>query len=310
MRVCYLIQSHRNPEQINRLIKTIKQISPNSFIIVSHDFSSSNLNLEVLNDLQNVKVIPGLGGRGNFSIIHGYMNAVSWLFQNNIDFDWLINLSGQDYPTQHLSQMHNLLAETRYDGFLEYFNVLSPESHWSIREGYSRYFYKYQQLPSIAKLPDWGKDLLAPVKILNYIQPFVRLNIAFGMFGVKSSTPFNEDFICYGGSFFCTLSKRCVEYLYKFYLLRPDIVSFYEGVNVPEESFLQTVLLNSGLFNLCNDNKVYIDFSGSRNGRPRLLTADDFGMIAQSQSYFARKFDLNKDSKVLDLLDSNILSAI
>ncbi|MUG96097.1 N-acetylglucosaminyltransferase [Scytonema sp. UIC 10036] len=310
MRVCYLIQSHRNPQQINRLIDTIKHTSPNSFIIVSHDFSSSNLNLEVLNDLSNVKVIPGLGGRGNFSIIHGYMNAVSWLFKNNIDFDWLINLSGQDYPTQDLSQMHHLLAQTKYDGFLEYFKVLSPESHWSIREGYSRYFYKYQQLPSIAKLPDWGKDLLAPVKIINYIQPFVRLNIAFGMFGVKNSTPFNKDFICYGGSFFCTLSKKCVEYLYKFYLLRSDIVNFYEGVNVPEESFLQTVLLNSGLFNLCNDNKVYIDFSGSRNGRPRLLTKDDYGTIVQSQSYFARKFDLNQDSKVLDLLDGKIFSAI
>jgi Core-2/I-Branching enzyme len=306
--ICYLIQSHKSPEQIYRLVRTIKKSCPDAFIILSHDFSISNLDVARLKDLSGVEVIPGLGGRGDFSIVQGYLNAVGWLFSNNINFDWLTNLSGQDYPTKPLLQIQRFLAETHYDGFLEYFKVFSEESHWSLREGTTRYLYQYQKLKSLSKLPEWLKELSAPVKIINYIQPYFRLNLAYGMVGVRSSAPFNENFICYGGSFFSTLSRKCIEYLYDFYQSHSDIVNYFKGVCVADESFIQTVLVNSRLFNLCDDNKFYFDFSGTRNGRPRLLTTDDYSSIVQSHAHFARKFDVSKDSKILDLLDNIIFS--
>ncbi|GAB1542692.1 beta-1,6-N-acetylglucosaminyltransferase [Scytonema sp. NUACC21] len=307
MRVCYLIQSHKNPEQIYRLINTIKKSSPDSLVLVSHDFSCSDLDVAKLNHLLEVQVISGLGGRGDFSIVQGYLDAVNWLLSQNISFDWLTNISGQDYPTKPLSQVKTFLAGTQYDGFLEYFKVFSKESHWSLREGYNRYFYKYQKIKSLSELPEWAKGLVTPVKIINYVQPFFRLNPAYGMVGVRSSVPFDENFICYGGSFFCTLSGKCVKYLYEFYQSHPEIIDYYRGVGVSDESFIQTVLVNSGLFNLCNDNKFYFDFSRTRNGRPRLLTTDDYLPIVQSNAHFARKFDANEDSKILDLLDEIVL---
>ncbi|GAA6614598.1 beta-1,6-N-acetylglucosaminyltransferase [Scytonema sp. NUACC26] len=308
MRVCYLIQSHKNPEQIYRLVNTIKKTSPESIIIVSHDFSSSQLDEKQLNHLPEVYLVSGLGGRGNFSIIEGYLNAIDWLFKNKIEFDWLTNLSGQDYPTQHLSEINNFLSNTYYEGFLEYFKVFSTESHWSLREGYTRYLYKYHKIKFIAQLPDRVKDWLAPIKIINYVQPFLRINIAFGMIGLKRKPIFKENLVCYGGSFFCTLSKKCIEYLYNFSKSNRNIIDYYQEVNVPEESFLQTVLINSHLFKLCNDNKFYIDFTGTRNGRPRLLSTEDYASIVKSDTYFARKFDLDKDRQILDLLDNRILS--
>ncbi|MUH00167.1 N-acetylglucosaminyltransferase [Scytonema sp. UIC 10036] len=310
MRVCYLIQSHKNSEQIYRLVKTIKQSSPDSFVLVSHDVSVSNLDTATLKNLSGVQIVPGLGGRGDFSIVQGYLDAVGWLFSQNIAFDWLTNLSGQDYPTRSLSQVKNFLATTQYDGFLEYFNVFSQESHWSQREGYTRYFYKYQKLKYLSTLPEWAKEIVTPIKIVNYLQPFFRLNAAYGMFGVRSSVPFNENFVCYGGSFFCTLSRQCIEYLYEFYRTRLEIVNYYKGVGVSDESFIQTVLVNSGLFNLCNDNKFYFDFSETRNGRPRLLTTDDYLSIIQNNAHFARKFDMSLDTKILDLLDEIVLEKI
>jgi len=32
--------------------------------------------------------------------MQGYLDALDWLFSHQIDFDWLINITGQDYPTQ------------------------------------------------------------------------------------------------------------------------------------------------------------------------------------------------------------------
>ncbi|MEC4813033.1 MAG: beta-1,6-N-acetylglucosaminyltransferase [Scytonema sp. PMC 1069.18] len=308
MRVCYLIQSHKNPEQIYRLVRTIKTSCPDSFIVLSHDFSGSDLDVARLKDLSGIEVIPGVGGRGDFSIVQGYLDAIGWLLRQNISFDWLINLSGQDYPTQPLSQIKKFLAETHYDGFLEYFKVFSDESHWTLREGYTRYLYQYRKLKSLSQLPEWLKELSTPVKIINYIQPYFRLNLAYGMVGVRSTAPFDENFICYGGSFFGTLSRKCVEYLYDFYQCHPSVVSYYRGVSVSDESFIQTVLVNSRLFNLCDDNKFYFDFSGTRNGRPRLLTTNDYVSIVQSHAHFARKFDVSKDSKILDLFDGKIFA--
>ncbi len=305
MKVCYLLQTHRSPEQIYRLVHTIKKSSPDSEVLVSHDFTNCNLDDSGLQNLSGVHLIPGKGGRGDFSIVQGYLDAVDWLLSHQIEFDWLINLSGQDYPIQPLSEIEQFLAQTSYDGFLEYFEVFSKESHWSIREGYTRYLYRYSKLGF--ELTEWQRQVLTPLKILNYIQPFFRINIAYDLIGFKTSTPFNDKFICYGGSYFCTLSRQCIQYLYEFYQSNPEIVEYYRHVCVSDESFIQTVLMNSRLFNLCNDGKRYFDFSKTKNGRPLVLTTSDYPSLVKSNAHFARKFDVTQDSKILDLLDTKIL---
>lgn len=307
MKVCYLLQTHRNPDQIYHLVRTIKKLSPHSQILISHDVSGCHLDKSALETFAGVRVLFSQGGRGDFSIVQAYLDAVAWLLARNIDFDWLINLTGQDYPIQPLSQIENFLAETSYDGFLEYFEVFSNQSHWSIQQGYSRYCYQYKQF--FKNLPQWQKQLLKPLKILNYFQPFFRLNFSYTVaIGMKTSTPFNKNFICYGGSFFCTLSRKCVEYLYEFYRTNPDIVNYYKGVDVSDESFIQTVLVNSKIFNLCNDCKRYFDFSKTRDGHPGILTTKDYPALIESNMHFARKFDIIRDSKILELLDRRMES--
>lgn len=305
MKVCYLLQTHKNQEQIARLVRIIKKSSPGSEVLVSHDFTSCNLDSSVLQNLSGVHVIPGEGGRGDFSIVQGYLDAVEWLLSCQIEFDWLINISGQDYPIQPLAKIENFLAQTNYDGFLEYFKVFSKQSHWSMREGQTRYLYRYQKLGF--ELTEWQRKILTPLKIINYIQPFFRVNLAYDLIGVRASAPFNDNFVCYGGSYFCTLSRKCIQYIYEFSQSQPEIVDYYRRVCVSDESFIQTVLINCRLFNLCNDSKRYFDFSKTRNGRPQTLRTKDYPALVESNAHFARKFDVAQDSKVLDLLDTIIL---
>ncbi len=309
MKFCYIIQTHKNPEQIYRLIKIIKMSSPEAYILVSHNFTSCNLDVTNLQNLPDVKVLAGKGGRGDFSTGQRYLDAIDWLLSHNIEFDWLINLTGQDYPTQPLSQIESFLAETTYDGFIEYFEVFSKQSHWSIREAYRRYFYRYYKL--LHDLPNWQKKLLKPLQIINYVQPFYQINFSYGLaIGIKTSTPFQENFICYGGSFFNTISKKCVQYLHDFIKSNPDVLDYYKNALIGDESLIQTVLVNSQLFNFCNDSKRYVDFSKSRNGHPRILTKDDYPSLVQSHIHFARKFDMTQDSKILDLLDTRIMQSL
>jgi Core-2/I-Branching enzyme len=305
MKICYLIQSHINPEQIYRLIDIIQKSSPETEVIVSHNFSGCELDVTNLQK-SGIKVLTGKGGRGDFVVLQSYLDAIKWLIDNQINYDWLIYLSGQDYPIKPISNIENFLAETNYDGFIEYFHIFSAESHWSIKEATSRYLFRYKKINYLTKLPNWINKLFTPVKIINYLQPFVRINLAYNMLGVRASSLLSEDLVLYGGSLFTTLSRKCVEYLHQFCQSHPEVVEYYKGVCVPDESFLQTILVNSGLFNLCNDNKRYYDFSQTRNGRPATLTTNDYNAIMQSEAHFARKIDMCKDSKILDILDKEI----
>ena len=316
MKVLYFIQTHRNPEQIYRLVQTIKKSSPASHILISHDFTSCNLDTTPFRNLSGVEVLKlsGKGGRGDFSMLQGYLDAVDWLFTHNTDFDWLVNLSGQDYPTQPLPLMEKFLAETKYDGFLNYFEALSDSEHnpWGIRESCNRYLYQYWRSGvyiSANSLP--GKMLNRLGLVIEKVQPFIRIGLLLDgfMVGVRAnSTPFNEKYLCYGGSYFHTLSSKCVKFLYNFSQQNAGLVSFYKKTFVPVESFIPTVLVNSRLFSLCNDNKRYIDFSICENGSPRTLTFEDYPALIKDNIHFARKFDPAQDSRILDMLDARILN--
>jgi hypothetical protein len=308
MKICYLIQTHQNPEQIYRLIKTIQTSGTDNQIIISHDFTSCNLDTISL-EKNNIKVLNGKGGRGNFTSVQSYLNAIKWLVENQIEYDWLIYLSGQDYPIKPIAEIEHFLSTTDYDGFMEYFNVFSLLSHWSIQEGQSRYLFKYQPIESLKNVPNWLKQLFIPIKIINYLQPFFRINLAYEMFGIRRKSLFNKDFLCYGGSFFTTLSRKCVEYLDAFCQKHPEVVEYYQEVCVSDESFLQTILVNSKKFKLCNENKLYFDFSKTQNGRPKVLSISDYNSILQSDAHFARKFDITQDRIILDILDENIAKA-
>ncbi len=305
MKICYLIMSHKNPEQIYRLIRTIKQFNPNSHILLSHDPRNCSLDVSMLQKFYGVYVQFATAERGDFSLVDNYLSGINWLLNNNIDFDWLIKLSGQDYPVQPLSEIEYLLSTTKYDGFLEFFKVFSPESCWGMREGSNRYLYQYKKIP--ISLPKWIISMLKITKIINYLQNWFLINFEFGLrFGIKAKPIFDDDFHCYGGLFFTILSKKCLEYLDDFSKINSHVIEYYQNVLLPEESFIQTVLVNSNRFNLYNQCKHYVDFSNSTHGHPAILTVKDYDAMTQKKYYFARKFDINVDSKILDMLDQKI----
>ncbi|WP_233787687.1 beta-1,6-N-acetylglucosaminyltransferase [Dulcicalothrix desertica] len=259
-----------------------------------------------LKEYSEIHLFNVITGRGDFSILREYLSTVKWILSNNLEFDWFVNLTGQDYPTQPISELENLLSRTSYDAYIQYFKVFSKEALWNIRQGCDRYLYKYYTLSKI--LPKWFLSLLKPLKFLNYLQPVLRIHFFYGlMIGSRVKSPFNDEFICYGGSYFCILSKKCLKYIHDFTQKHPDLLEHYKYVINPEESFIHTVLVNNQLFKLSNESKHYIDFSQSRYGSPATLTKDDYTLIQQNKYYFARKFDMNTDSTILDILDQTML---
>ncbi len=309
MKVLYLIQTYKNPAQIKRLVSTIKRLSPNSQILITHDSNSPPLNSQEFTSISGLYLISNPGGRGDFFTVQSCLDALKWSFVHQIEFDWIVNLSGQCYPTQPLAAFEQFLAETQFDGFLEYRDVLSENGYYGLRESLERYFYQYWHSGIHLDKP-WQKALIKPIRVLvNNSQPFLKLTTSYQVsWGIRNfRDTFNVEFKCFGGSLYKILSRKCAQYLQETAEKRVDLVDYYKKTIAPEESFMQTVLANSKLFNLCDKNYFYMDWNNSKHGRPKILTMEDYPILTESKDiYFARKFDPAVDNEILDRLDSHL----
>jgi hypothetical protein len=306
MRVCYLIQTHKEPIQVCRLVSRIKKVSFHCFILISHDYSSCDFPSSLLDSFSNVALIPktARGFRSDFSLVQAYLDSISWLLENEINFDWLVNLSGQDYPIKSPRELEEMLAHRKDDGLTEYFEVLSSESPWG-KQGKERYYYQYWRSSFQPHL--WQKLILKPIEILiNKLQPWVRMNLAYGLsIGIKAKkTPFHQNFRCYGGSFFHVFSYRSIMYLHHHAQKNPSLISYYRRTLNPDESYITTVLINANELNICNYQWMYVDFSQTKLGHPQTFSKKDYPKLIKAEGYFARKFD--EKSEIFDLLDHHI----
>ncbi len=98
-----------------------------------------------------------------------------------------------------------------------------------------------------------------------------------------------------------------MNYILEYVSKNPELKRFYKYSWAPDEMFFQTILMNSSLkSDIINDNKRYIDWEKKNVPLPAILTEKDFDKILMSDKLFARKFDINIDKKILDLIDKEI----
>lgn len=312
-KVLYLIASHTNPEQVVRLVKTIKTGSPESQIVIHHDYSSSHLDSTAFEPMSNVHIledyVPVVWG--DFSMVKMELHCINWLIARSLEFDWLVFLSGQDYPIEPITQIEKSLQETEYDGFMEYFLAEDPPEppteyglRWLKTTGRDRFFYHYYKLPS----PAIVKSLVFRLsRIAHQWQSLLRFVIDRNgaHIGIRCfSTPFTSNFQCYAGSQWYTLSYCCIQYIHDFVQRNPAFVEYYQKTIIPDESFFQTILLNEPKLKIFNDNKRYI--SWTPQSTPDILGVQNFNPLIASNKHFARKFNSQVDAGVLELLDRHL----
>jgi hypothetical protein len=308
----FLIQSHKDPAQLARLARVLRQGCPDSAVLISHDRRATPL--PAFGD-PNVHVIDGQGGRGDFSIVAGYLAALRFA-RDHLDYDWVTNLSGQDYPVSSLAAFAEELASADHDGFLHHFDALAQDADamqpmaWPRGHGDARYSFRYRKLKDRLSLAERAALKLPRVALERFDAPF-RINTAYGLqIGRRArATPFSPHFRCYAGSYWHTIRRRCADYLLDFADAQPQVVDYLRDVLIPDECFVQTVLANEPRFRFVNDNRRYYDMRGSRRGHPKALTEADAADFLGKRYVFARKFDAPNDA-LFDRLDRRALASI
>jgi hypothetical protein len=73
-----------------------------------------------------------------------------------------------------------------------------------------------------------------------------------------------------------------------------------------DESMVATIVCNSPSLRVANRDVTYTRWTSRRSGHPDIFQAADFPELMAVPQYFARKFDIHRDARILDALDQFI----
>lgn len=303
VRVAYLVQSHRGVDQLDRLVGRLTELDPACVVHVSHDRSGAP-GAERLARHPRTSVSLDAGGRGRFHNVGRWLAAAAAVLP--ADPDYVVTLSGQDYPVRPPAELHAALAASP-DGFLEHFPVFDDRSSWPVREGRTRYRFRWYDGPAVGPA---AKRRLHALQAVNRVQPLVRVNVAYDRVRVaRRGRGLPADLTCWGGSMFTSLSRRAVEHVLHVAQHRPDVMAWARSSLVIEEAFFQTILLSDGRFSFDPSSRRYYRFSAGNLGSPAVLGPADIPDAVASGCFFARKLDLETHPAALDAADAALVAA-
>ncbi len=283
MRIAYIILANRFPEQLLRLISRLNSNLSEFFIHIDRKADDA-VYAQIVDGtahLANVHLLKQyVCYWGGFGHIQASLEGIKQIAVAGVPFDYTILLTGQDYPIKSNTEIESFLKQQGGRTFIDHFPMPAP--HW---DG-----------GGLQRIACWH------VRWRNACFSFPRDPGSF------LHRRFPRGLQPFGGSSYWCLSRACVAYIHDFVLRREGFVRFFKYVDVPDEIFYQTILLNSPLAStLVNDDLRYIEWRDPQSSSPAVLTSRDLEKIQASPKLYARKFDLNVDPNVLDLIDSMIL---
>ena len=321
MKIAFLILNHREPPQLVRLLTALRSQLPDSPIVVHHDVFHNEIPSALIESIGNVHLLTS-GKRvtwGDFSLVDVCSWSLRWMHEN-IEFDWIVLLSAQDYPIKPLANLADDLARNGADAVIG----TTPISQLPLfKRMHMRRRYLYRYRPVSVNQPKWlprrVPDLLhriggVAILALNNVQPLVKIyrldGSSYRIGWRASNTPFDRNWPCWYGSQWFALSRRAFEYALDYMVDHPEHVNYYRGTLVPDESVLATIINNAPNLRVANGEVTYTRWANSTISHPDIFRTADFSVLAAAPQYFARKFDIDVDSGILDSLDEFMRQAV
>jgi hypothetical protein len=299
MTVAYCIAAHSRPSQCLRLIRRLLDDDPECCVVLHYDQRHSNFDIRHV-PRDRVLVVPERAVYwGSIRVVDLYTEMFTLAVAEGCSF--VVMLSGQDYP---LRQVASLEAElSAYDVWAHTKPLFADDGSCDWAEGRRRYSYQWWHVDNPPRALRGAERVLTKAfrvpasRSEPPLPPMVRMRQGEQIWwGARSRGP---GVPIYTGSMWMSLSARAVEVISS---CPQRVASFFRRVPVPDESFLHTVLRNATGLTFAPGDARYIRWTEG-DAHPEMLTVGDLDSMIASGTHFARKFDEDVDSSVLDRLD-------
>lgn len=277
MKIAYFIMAHHKPDQLQRLLQAI--YSPQHLYLIHVDSKADAYLHDMVSffaeNNDNIKLLTSRSVRwAAWSQVQLELDAIRELLHLDREWDYYVNLSGQDFPLVKQEQIEQLLQGSTA-------NYVRIETMPPVEKNVRQNFYWIEDMGQIKRM---GEREPFESYFASHMKPvsgssWKMITRSFAHFAVHS-----------------TFSYELQEYCR--YCLAPD------------EMFFQ-LLLNNSDYVMTHNNMLhrYFEMEAMQEGgmsRPRILTSIDLEKLLQSGSLFARKFDDAVDSEIFTLLEKHL----
>lgn len=277
MKIAYLILAHTNPRHVRRMVETLSCEDSSFFIHIDN-----KIDIGLFSEIRGANVYF-LKDRltifwAEYSLVEATLRLIQAALNSAPAPDYLVLLSGSDFPLRSKEYIHRYFEEHRGDECIGIVEIPS-------REGGIRLSHiNVLRIPASQPVLRFCVRVLAKLGLarLDYRKELRRM-------------------VPYGGSQWWALSRDACRYVVDFARDNPDICRFFAKTAAPDETFFHTILGNSELRSRIRRNVMYEDWRpGSPHPAPieeghvdnfrradKVMAADVFGT---GELLFARKF--------------------
>lgn len=294
MKLAVLIQCHKAPQQINILLDAMQGEGIDCFV---HVDKKSDINNQIISR-SNVILIPDNlrvdVQWGQFSQVQATLNLLSFAKKfGNYDFYCLI--SGQDFPIVSARELCEYLSEHKNNNFVNLFT--SKNNGLGLPNNYDK--------RNDIVFPQWlmARNLFTRILRRLWVALTGGYNHTYKLFKRRQIN--NIDYY-FGPQWWC-VNNKFAGWLLTYLEEHRQFIDFFKKSSCPDESFFQTLLMNSPFADTRCDYLHYVDWSEGKNS-PKNLTVSDYDKIISSGKFFARKIDGNIELiQMLKRNSSNII---
>ncbi len=284
MRIAYLLLVHTNPQQINQLVRALDNGKNQFFLHVDQksDIASSideGDRIHLINNRISVKW-------GDFTLVEATIALCQEALKKREEFDYMVLLSGQDYPLKSNKEIESFLEANKGKQFFKVRKF--PFDEWGHHSGGMDRLTVY--------FPKWMIDR-------SYKTWFMRTQwIKISKFlGIQRKVDFFPDY--YGVSQWFIASTEAIQYIIDYLNNHPQLLKFFNNTFIPDEVMFNTIIMNSPFKDqvVPDDKRHLVWTTGDEN--PLVFRAKDFEELMGMDALYARKFDERIDSEIMNMID-------
>ncbi len=316
MDINYMILAHKNPGQLSRLVKVLR--AERTYFYIHID---KNTNIEPfkrnLKECDSVRFSSDSERRvtpwGDIGIIEATLNMLRRIIADGRKGICVL-LSGQDYPIRSNKEIRFFFEKNKGINFIELFKV--PTHRWA-GEGFRRInTYKFNlsnKREDFVLLPSIFDKMFYTLKTFKQIFKALKRQKVDVFFRILNKRRFPDYVSPYGGEHWWALTTDTVKKVLAFVDEHPDYLEYHRNTLCVDEIFFHTIVGNTyeDEKNLVKQKIVYVDWERIDAPLPATLQKKDLPFLKSiSKNYlFARKFDEHLDAKILDLIDTQLLTS-
>lgn len=291
-KIAYIISAFTDPEQLERLVARLSEIS-DFYIHIDKKVDITPFR-QLLGDKVHFVHRHWISW-GGWSQVKYQQEMLRAVLDSGIDYSHVVCLSGLDYPLWSTENINTFFNSNPEKEFIAGYNLTKNRFQLS-------YFTNYHLFRDLKCKNTWIKNklIVASRNILKFFihkPPQVEIN--------------GKQCDIYKGSDYWAITLKCAEYVYST-IQQKKLRKYFKTSYIPSEMCVQTIIFNSPFAQQAifwNDNKYpgldsltplhFIDYTKDI----KILDTSDYQRLKESKRMFCRKITSGKSDELVRMID-------